>query len=100
MSDDQPQLSDSIPVVLDQFRETAGHLLRLIRPTKAALIDQLVAELSRQLERVAELTIAQAEHRAAAAVEPMIDDVQELKQRIAALDQPDGPEQAREVGGG
>lgn len=100
MSDDQPQLSDSIPFVLDHFRETASHVLRLVRPAQAELIDQLMAELSRQLERVAELTIAQAEHRAAAAVEPMIDLAHELEQRIVALEQPDGPEQAREVGGG
>lgn len=98
MSDDRPQ-SDSIPVVLDAARETLGHLLRLIRPAQAELIDQLVAELARHLERVAELTIAQAEHRAAAAVEPMIDLARELEQRIIALEQPDGPEQAREVGG-
>lgn len=100
MSDDQPQLSDSIPVVLDRARETFGHVLRLVRPAQAELIEQLVGELARDIERVAELIIAQAEHRAAAAVEPMIDDVQELKQRIIALEQPDGPEQAREVGNG
>lgn len=98
MSDDQPHLSDSIPVVIDAARETLNHLLRIVRPPQAGLIDQLVSELSRQLERVTELTIAQSEHRAAAAVEPMIDLARDLEQRIIALEQPDGPEQAREVG--
>ena len=96
VSDERPQLSDSIPIVIDAAREMLGHLLRLIRPTKADLIDRLVGALARYVGRVAELIIAQSEHRAAAAVEPMIDLARDLERRVAALER---PEQAREVGG-
>lgn len=96
---DESLRSDSIPVVLDGARKRMAHLLRLVRPFDVPLMNRLLAESIKHLERAAELTIEQAAGRAAAAVEPMIDDVQDLKRRVTALeDQPDG--QAREVGDG
>ncbi len=92
---ERPQ-SDSIPVVLDAARETLGHLLRLIRPAQAELIDQLCAELAAQLDRALELTNERAAHQSAAAVVILIDRVAALEARVKVLE---SGEQAREVGG-
>lgn len=91
MSDGPPQ-SDSIPVVVGQARETLGHLLRLIRPAQADLIDQLCAELARHLDRVLELANERAAHQSAAAVVILLERVEVLEAAV-------GIERAREVGG-
>lgn len=87
---DQPPQSDSIPVVLDRARETLGHVLRLVRPAQAELIEQLVGELARDLECAMELTIEQAEHRAAAVVAALLERLEKVEAERG--------EQAREVG--
>jgi hypothetical protein len=94
VSDDQPQLSDSIPVVIDAARETLAHLLRLIRPAQADLIDQLCTELARHLDRVLELANERAAHQSAAAVVILLERVEVLELTVGIE-----RAQAREVGG-
>lgn len=92
MSDDQPQ-SDNIPVVIAQAQETLSHLLRLIRPAQAELIDQLCAELARSLDRALELANERAAHQSAAAVVILLERVEVLEAAV-------GIERVqREVGG-
>lgn len=91
---DQPPQSDSIPVVIDAARETLGHLLRLIRPAQAELIDQLCAELARHLDRALELANERAAHQSAAAVVILLERVEVLEAAVG-IERP----QAREVGG-
>lgn len=92
MSDQSPQ-SDSIPAAVRAARETLSHLLRLIRPAQAELIDQLCAELAMHLDRALELTNERVAHQSAAAVVILLERVEKLEAAV-------GIERVqREVGG-
>lgn len=95
---EQPQPEPTIPVLVARVKIALTRLLRWVRPTEAGKIRETVDELASAFADLLETVLRQAHLQSAGAFAPLLDRLDELEARIAALEGPEGT--TREVGGG